>query len=200
MYSRPTKPISLSHRALQQETVLMWHTVLRPVNGQQDSGLGPVAGPVSTISDVLLPLKIQTQTVLTKHSVVFQTRTNVKPVFSPKQHIACLCLLKAKDTDHLVPYFIPLTTLSSGSWWPRGLRRGSVTARLRELRVRIPLGSCLSVLSGRDLWNGPVQRSPPDCGVSDCDREASIMRSCPTGGCWARGGGQNNFRSFNFCN
>jgi len=63
----------------------MWHTVLRPVNGQQDSGLGPVAGPVSTISDVVLPLNVQTQIVLTKHSVIFQTRTNVEPVFSPPE-------------------------------------------------------------------------------------------------------------------
>ena len=45
--------------------------------GQQDSGVGPVAGSVSTISDVVLPLKIQTQIVLTRHSVVFQTSTNV---------------------------------------------------------------------------------------------------------------------------
>ena len=29
-----------------------------------------------------------------------------------------------------------------------------------------------------------VQRSPTDCGVSECDREASIMRRLwPTGGC-----------------
>ena len=32
----------------------------------------------------------------------------------------------------------------------------------------------------------PVQRSPTDCGVSECDREASIMRGpWPTGGCCA---------------
>jgi hypothetical protein len=50
---------------------------------------------------------------------------------------------------------------------------------------------CLSVVSvvccqvevsasGRSL----VQRSPTDCGVSECDREASTMkRPCPTRGC-----------------
>jgi hypothetical protein len=33
-----------------------------------------------------------------------------------------------------------------------------------------------------------VQRSPTDCGVSECDREASIMwRPWPTGGCRAIG-------------
>jgi hypothetical protein len=31
-----------------------------------------------------------------------------------------------------------------------------------------------------------VQRSPTECGVSECDREASIMRGpWPTGGCSA---------------
>jgi hypothetical protein len=32
----------------------------------------------------------------------------------------------------------------------------------------------------------PFQGSPTDCGVSECDREASITRRpCPTGGCRA---------------
>jgi hypothetical protein len=32
----------------------------------------------------------------------------------------------------------------------------------------------------------PVQRGPTDCGVSECDREALIMRRpWPTGGCCA---------------
>jgi hypothetical protein len=35
-----------------------------------------------------------------------------------------------------------------------------------------------------------VQRSPTECGVSECDREASIMRRpWPTRGCCAPGGG-----------
>jgi hypothetical protein len=39
--------------------------------------------------------------------------------------------------------------------------------------------------SGRSL----VQRSPTECGVSQCDREASIMRRpWPTRGCCAIGG------------
>ena len=34
-----------------------------------------------------------------------------------------------------------------------------------------------------------VQRSPADCGVSECDREASTMRrSWPTRGCCVMGG------------
>jgi hypothetical protein len=33
-----------------------------------------------------------------------------------------------------------------------------------------------------------VQRSPTECGVSECDREASVMRMpWPTRGCWALG-------------
>jgi len=35
-----------------------------------------------------------------------------------------------------------------------------------------------------------VQRSPTDCSVSVCDREASIVRKpWPTGGCWSMGWG-----------
>jgi len=35
-----------------------------------------------------------------------------------------------------------------------------------------------------------VQRSPTECGIPECDREASVMRTdWPTRGCWASGGG-----------
>ena len=66
------------------------------------------------------------------------------------------------------------------SRWPSGLKRGSAAARLPELRVRIPLGAWISLLCCRlgvsaSGWS-PVQSSPIDCGVSECDREASIMR------------------------
>jgi len=45
-----------------------------------------------------------------------------------------------------------------------------------------------SVLSGRSLCvdRSLVQGSPTECGVSECDREASIMtRLWPTTGCYA---------------
>ena len=69
------------------------------------------------------------------------------------------------------------------SRWPRGLRRGSAATRLLGMRVRIPPRAWISLLSvvcfqvevsatGRSL----VQRSPTDCGVSEYDREASIMK------------------------
>jgi hypothetical protein len=78
------------------------------------------------------------------------------------------------------------------SQWPRGIRRGSAVARLLGSQVRIQPGhGCLSRVSvlffqveipatGRL----PVQRSPSECGVSECDREAStISRPWPTRGC-----------------
>jgi hypothetical protein len=79
------------------------------------------------------------------------------------------------------------------SQWPPGLRRGSATARLMKWWVPIPLIAwmCLSLVnsvccqieisaSGRSL----LQRSPTQCGVSECDREASIMRGpWPTRNC-----------------
>jgi hypothetical protein len=35
------------------------------------------------------------------------------------------------------------------------------------------------------------QRRPTECGVSECDREASVMRMpWPTRGCWALGKGK----------
>ena len=69
-------------------------------------------------------------------------------------------------------------SVSSRSHWPRVLRRGSAAACLLGLRFRIPTGawifSLLNVVccqigvsaTGRSL----VQRSPTDCGVSECDQ------------------------------
>jgi hypothetical protein len=72
---------------------------------------------------------------------------------------------------------------------PRGPRRGSAAVRLLGLRVRIlplswtPVSCDCCVLSGRGLC---VQRTPTECGVCECDREASIMwRLWPTRGCGA---------------
>jgi hypothetical protein len=71
----------------------------------------------------------------------------------------------------------------------------SKAARLLGLRVRIPPGAGMSVsceccvLSGRGLCVGLITRPEESyrlwC-VSECDREASIMRRpWPTGGCCA---------------
>jgi len=70
------------------------------------------------------------------------------------------------------------------SQWPRGLRRGSATARLLRQWVRIPQGCidvCLSIVccSGRGLCDGLITR-PEE---SLCDLETSWMsRPWPTGG------------------
>jgi hypothetical protein len=78
---------------------------------------------------------------------------------------------------------------------PRGLRCGSAAPRLLELQVRIQQGAWMPVVSvvcfhvefTASGWS-LVQRSPTECGVPECDREASIMRRrWPTGGCWAMG-------------
>ena len=65
--------------------------------------------------------------------------------------------------------------------WPRGLRLGSAAFRLLGLRVRIPASAWMSVSceccvrSSRVLCAGRsfVERSPSECDVSECDREAS---------------------------
>ena len=69
------------------------------------------------------------------------------------------------------------------SQWPRGLRRGSASARLLRLGVRIPLGAkmsvcllwvlCCQVEVSATSWS-LVQRSLTDCVV--CDLETSRMR------------------------
>jgi hypothetical protein len=75
--------------------------------------------------------------------------------------------------------------------WARGLRRGSVASRLLELRVRVPPGSWMSLVSGvccrvdisESGWS-LSQRSRTEYGVYECDREALIMRRpWPTRGC-----------------
>jgi len=82
------------------------------------------------------------------------------------------------------------------SWWPRGLRRGSVAARLLGLRVRIPPRTWISVFCECSVFSGRVsasgwslvQRRPTERGVSECDREALIIRRpWPTRGCYATG-------------
>jgi hypothetical protein len=81
------------------------------------------------------------------------------------------------------------------SKWLRGLRRVSEAVRLLGLRVRIPPGKWTSLVSvvccqvevSASDWS-LIQRSPTECGVSECDGEASIMkRPWPTRGCQAIG-------------
>ena len=81
------------------------------------------------------------------------------------------------------------------SQWPRGLRR------LRGLRPLLPVISGSSPVGGHEClcvvscqievpvtgWS-LVQRSPFECGVSECDHETStVRRPWPTSGCCAMG-------------
>ena len=75
---------------------------------------------------------------------------------------------------------------------PRGPRRGSAAVRLLGLWVRIPPGGMeceCCVLLGLCLWFGLITRPEESyrmwCVLSECDCEASIMRSWPTRGCCA---------------
>ena len=100
-------------------------------------------------------------------------------------HLHFLKLMRFRRTRHQTWYILQISFTICGSQWSRGLRRVSETAQLLGLPVRIPQGTWMSifckccVLSGRSLcasgWS-LVQRSPTDSGVSECDREASIMR------------------------
>jgi hypothetical protein len=80
----------------------------------------------------------------------------------------------------------------------RAERREAAATRLLGLRVRIPPAAWRSVVSvvccelevsasGRSI----VQRSRTDCGVSECDHKAAVMRrSWPTRDCCTMGGGE----------
>ena len=75
--------------------------------------------------------------------------------------------------------------LASRSHMPRGVRRRSADIPLAGIAGSNPTGTLMSVLrdycvlSGRGLCVGPslVQKSYTQCGVSECDREASIIRT-----------------------
>ena len=112
----------------------------------------------------------------------------------------CVCVCeRERETERLrsIHGNAPRITLCR-SQWPRELRHGSTVVRLPGLRVRIPPGAWMSVswvcyvLPGTGFCARltPVQKNPTECGVSECDHEASpIRRPWPTRGCRAMGGG-----------
>ena len=100
-------------------------------------------------------------------------------------------------------------TFKLGAWWrcrshcPNGLSCGFEAAQLQGLWVRIPQGvgvhECLflvSVVCCEDKVCGSgwslFQRSPTECGVSECGHEALIMGRPWTTRCvsWGRGEGR----------
>ena len=80
-----------------------------------------------------------------------------------------------------IAFLVPTCIDERQCQWPRGLWSGSAVPWLPGLRVRITSGpGCLSIckcrmLSGSSSWS-LVQRSPTECGVSECNRKASTMR------------------------
>ena len=115
--------------------------------------------------------------------------------------LACRYILQAWRPSRLLTESkslgIPLNRIYiklNRSRWPCGLKRGSVAARLLRLRVRIPRGHaylslvnvvCCHVEFSASGWSF-VLRSTANCGVSECDREASTMRRpWPTRACRA---------------
>jgi hypothetical protein len=84
------------------------------------------------------------------------------------------------------------------SQWPHGRRCVSTTARVLGLQVRISPAPWMSVcceccvLSGIGFCVGLItQRSPAECDVFECDREALITRgSRSTRGCYSM---ENNY-------
>jgi hypothetical protein len=123
----------------------------------------------------------------------YQTLT--KSVFSYSKNLKiAVIIIKIDDDNNNNNRLSP----TSRSQWPRGPRRGSGAARLLVLRVRSPPEAWMSVVSvvccqvedSASGWSF-VQRSPNVCGVSECDRDASIMRKpWPTRGCGAMGWGR----------
>jgi len=101
-----------------------------------------------------------------------------KLVFYSSTKIYLITKIKISSIDIVI--YIYIYVIFMGSQWLRGLRHGFSVARLQGLRVRIPPAAWMSVLSvlcyrvevsatGRSL----VQRSPTECGVSECDRGTS---------------------------
>ena len=87
---------------------------------------------------------------------------------------------------HITLRFEDLYCLHRRCQWQRRLRHWPAAAPLLGLQVRIPQGAWMSVCCefcllcevevSTSSWS-LVQRSPIECGVSECDREASTTRS-----------------------
>jgi len=88
--------------------------------------------------------------------------------------------------------YLSLHSTVSRSQWPCGLGCDTAAARLLGICVRMPpwiSASCRCCVLSETIYAtdcSVVQRSPNECGVPECDREASIMRRpWPAGGCCA---------------
>ena len=123
--------------------------------------------------------------MFTRNSIISQKTSNLIGIAAKVSFSTNSAFIRDFDTAKLV---------QCRSQWPRGLRRGFAAARFLGLWVRIPSGHeslslvsvvCCQVEVSALGWSR-VQRSPTECGVSECDHEASEMRRpWPTGGCCA---------------
>jgi hypothetical protein len=118
-----------------------------------------------------------------------------------------VCDIEARSCNHFCCGKAMIITYSGQSQWPRGLRRGSAAARCLGLWVRIAPGKWMPVsceccmLSGRGLrirLNTRPKFSTKECGVPECDLEASTMRkSWPTKGCWLSHSARKEYAPYN---
>jgi hypothetical protein len=108
---------------------------------------------------------------------------------------SCLTVIHSYGQKEIIITYLELLnywTRKRRLRWPSGLWRVTAAACLVRLWVRVPAVAWMSVVlsvlccqvevssSGWSL----VQESPTDCDVSECDREAWIMRRAyPTRGC-----------------
>jgi hypothetical protein len=127
--------------------------------------------------------RIRVKKCVISNQVLLSSSNLLCPLSSSSAHI------NTSAQCHPLPIYV--------TQWRRGLRLGSAAARLLGLWVRLPPKVWMSVcceccmLTGRVFCDGPITRpeSPAECGVSECDREPSILRrSWSTEGCCARGG------------
>jgi hypothetical protein len=86
--------------------------------------------------------------------------------------------------------FVPVPVVSRSEAWVCGHSLAGIVSSYPAGGIDACLlwgGGCCQVEVSASGWS-LVQRSPTECGVSECDREASIMmRPWATGGCCDRG-------------
>jgi len=96
-------------------------------------------------------------------------------------HTFRTCLSKIPFNNILPPF--PVATQSKAWVYGRSLAGivSSNPAGRMDVLFLVSVECCQVEVSASG-WS-LVQRSPPDCGVSECDHESSTMeRQCPTGG------------------
>jgi len=93
----------------------------------------------------------------------------------------------SSESFHVIAH-VPIPAAARSKIWACGLslagNAGSNPARGMDVFSHVSV-VCCQVEVSTSGWS-LVQRSPTECSVSEYDREASIVRSWPSGGCRAR--------------